>query len=43
MQYACNFCWTDLYVNVCRGVFRTQMNIYVGASLKRIAYFFVVL
>ena len=26
---------TDLYVNVCRGIFRTQSNISRGASLQK--------
>ena len=33
IQYACNFYGTDLYVNVCRGVFRIQQNINAGTSL----------
>ena len=28
IQYAYNFYWTELYINICRGVFRTQSNIY---------------
>ena len=27
IQYAYNLYGTDLYVNVCKGVFRTQQNI----------------
>ena len=34
IQYVYNFYGTGLYVNVCRGVFRTQSNIYVGVSLQ---------
>ena len=33
-QYGYNFCETDMYVNVCRGVFRTQSNIFDGKSQK---------
>ena len=34
IQYAYNFCETDSYGNVCRGVFRTQLNIYGGDSFR---------
>ena len=34
-QYAYNFYGADLYVNVCRGVFKTQSNIYGGDSLQK--------
>ena len=30
-----NFYGTDLYVDVCRAAFRTQSNIYGGASLRK--------
>ena len=33
IQHAYNFYGTDL--NVCRGIFRTQPNIYDGASLQK--------
>ena len=33
VQYAYNFYWSDLCVNVFRGTFRTHSNIYGGASL----------
>ena len=33
---------TDLYVNVCRGVFRTQLNIYGGAISRKSQKSFVV-
>ena len=33
---AYNFYGTDLYVSVCRGLFRTQHNICVGASLRKL-------
>ena len=42
VQYANNFYGTDLYVNVCRGVFRTQSNIYGGASLQKLQEGFIV-
>ena len=42
IQYAYNFYGTDLYVNVCRGVFRTQSNIYGGASLQKSLESFIV-
>ena len=35
IQLAYKFYGTDLYVNVCRGVFRTQSNIYGGASSRK--------
>ena len=31
-----------MYVNVCRGVFRTQSNIYGGASLQKLQESFIV-
>ena len=34
-QYAYNFYGTDLYVNVCRGAFRSHSNICGGASLQK--------
>ena len=40
IQYTYNFYETDL--NVCRGVFRTQSNIYVGASLQKSQKSFIV-
>ena len=40
IQYAYNFYGTDL--NVCRGVFRTQSNIYGGASLRKSQKSFIV-
>ena len=42
IQYAYNFYGTDPYVNVCRGVFRTQSNIYGGASLQKSLESFIV-
>ena len=42
IQYAYHFCGTDLYVNVCRGVFRAQSNIYGGASLRKSQKNFIV-
>ena len=35
IQYAYNFYGTDLYVNVCLGVFRTHSNIFGRVSLQR--------
>ena len=35
IQYGYNFYGTDLYVNVCRGVFRTYFHIYSGAFLQK--------
>ena len=35
IQYVNNFYGSDLYVNVCRGVFRSRSNIYGGASLRK--------
>ena len=40
IQYAYNFYGTDL--KVCRGVFRTQPNIYGGASLRKSQKSFIV-
>ena len=40
IQYAYNFYGTDL--NVCRGVFRTQSNIYDGAFLQNSQKTFIV-
>ena len=40
IQYAYNFYGTDL--NVCRGVFRTQSNIYGGASLRKSQKTFII-
>ena len=42
IQYAYNFYGTDLYANVCRGVFRTQWNFYGGASLQKSQESFIV-
>ena len=42
VQYAYNFYGTDLYVNVCRGIFRTQSNIYGGASFQKSQKTFIV-
>ena len=42
IQYPYNFYGTDLYVNVCRGVFRTQFNIYHGASLQKWQVSFII-
>ena len=33
---------TDIYVNVCRGVFRTWLNIYSGKSLRKLQKIFIV-
>ena len=41
-KYACNFYGTELHVNVYRGVFRTQSNIYGGASLQKSQESFIV-
>ena len=35
IQYAYNFYGNDLHENVCRGVFRTQSDIYGGAYLQK--------
>ena len=35
IQYAYDFYGTDLYVNVCRGVFRIQLKICGGASMQK--------
>ena len=42
IQYAYNFYWTDLYVNIYKGVFRTQSNIYGGAPLRKFQESFTV-
>ena len=42
IQYLYNFCGTDLYVNVCRGVIKTQWNIYAGVSLSKSQESFIV-
>ena len=42
IQYLYNFYGTDLHVNVCRGVFRTQCNIYGRASLRKLQKCFIV-
>ena len=42
IQYAYNFYGTDLHVNVCRGVFRTQYNIYGGAYQQKSQESFIV-
>ena len=42
IQHVFNFYGTDLYVNVCRGIFRKQSNIYGGASLRKSRKFFIV-
>ena len=39
---AYNFYRTDLYVNLCSGVFRTPLNIYGGASLQKAQKSFIV-
>ena len=35
IQYVYNFYGTDLQVNICREVFRTQSNTYGGVSLRK--------
>ena len=35
IQYAYNLDGTEPYVNICRGVFRTQSNIYGRTSLQK--------
>ena len=42
IQYAYNFYGTDLYLNVCRGVFRAHSNIYGGVSLRKSQKIFIV-
>ena len=42
IQYAYNLYGTELYVNVCRGMFRTQSNIYDDASLQKPLESFIV-
>ena len=42
IQYAHNFYGTDLYVNVCSGVYKAQSNIYGGASLQKLQKGFIV-
>ena len=42
IQYAYNYYGIELYVNVCRGAFRTQSNIYGGASLQQSQERFIV-
>ena len=42
IQYAYSFYGTELYVNVCRGIFRIQSNIYGGASLQILQESFIV-
>ena len=42
VQNAYGFYGTGLYVNVCRGVFRTQSNIYSGAYLQKSQESFIV-
>ena len=42
IQYAYSFYGTKLYVNVCRGIFRIQSNIYGGASLQILQESFIV-
>ena len=42
IQYAYNLYATELYVNICRDVFRIQSNIYVGASLEKSQESFIV-
>ena len=41
IQYVHNFCRTGLFVNVCRGVFRTQSNIYGGTLLRKCQIIFI--
>ena len=36
IHHAYNFYGTDLYVSVCRGVFRTQQNISDAVSLRKL-------
>ena len=35
IKYAYNFHGTDLYINVCRGLFRIHSNVYGIASLQK--------
>ena len=42
IQYANNLYGIDLYVNLCRGVFRNHSNIYGEASLQRSQESFIV-
>ena len=43
IQYAYNFYEADLYVNACRGIFRTQLNsICCAASLQKSQKSFIV-
>ena len=42
IQNVYNFYGTDLYVDVCRAAFRTQSNIYSGASLRKSVKSFIV-
>ena len=42
IQYVYNFYGTDLYVEVCRAVFRTQSNICSGSSLRKSRENFIV-
>ena len=42
IQYAYYFYGTDLYLNACRGVFRTYTNIYGGAYLQKSQESFIV-
>ena len=41
-KIAYNLYGTELYVNVCRGVFRTQSNIYGDASMQKPLESFIV-
>ena len=42
IHYAYNFYGTDVYVSVCRDVFRTQQNICGGDSLRKLQKSFIV-
>ena len=42
IQYAYNFYGTELYVNICRGIFRTQSNIFGGTYLQKSQESFIV-
>ena len=42
VQYAYNFYGTDLNVNMSRGAFRTQSNVYGRASLQKLQKSFIV-
>ena len=42
IQYAYNFYGTELYVNICRGIFKTQSNILGGTYLQKSQESFIV-